>query len=176
MQKPSIFLDHYCLRCSKPFMALQRIVTVAPSFLSAPVSLRIHESCVIPNTDQIVGVPWTIPATFQAPPRTWPIFVGEAKHPAFARVMRLTDGVFRLGLHGGHPECWTEEMIKMIPVEKIWRFSDNYSMSGVDGEENHEVLTIPVDYTKFIDMMTPVSAFQLSYSFLYQKESDAANS
>ncbi len=161
MSQLSIFIDHYCVRCSAPFAAHDVLCTAIPAHGQSPIGIRIHSRCFVPTQDQWFGEVHTVPETYHAPDRDWPILVGNAHWPAYGRLMRLDNGVFRVGLLNGFPEMWSEQMIKSIPIERVWKFDLKYTLNGTDADDPE--LVHAVDLTQFQDMMKPLPTAPSGY-------------
>ena len=45
---------------------------------------------------------------------TWPILSGAGQVDGYAKVARLSNGAFRVGLHRGHVEVWTPAQVEKL--------------------------------------------------------------
>ena len=74
------------------------------------VGLVVCEDCISAEFDQRVGL-WVSKESGPLDnPRDWtpPMYVGEGGVDGYAKLTRLDNGVYRLGLHRGHVEVWTK--------------------------------------------------------------------
>ena len=108
------FLDDVCLRCGRVFRhhELCLVVYGGPQAKYRDVGLVVCRTCYQGEELDTVR-----DCTIYGAPKQFikgqpPKYYGQAGTTGYAKLSRLEDGSFRLGLHRGHVEVWTEEMVK----------------------------------------------------------------
>ena len=114
MKIPPYFLSDACLRCGREFRDGEVCLVVfgGPDAKYKDVGLVICDDCLQgERLDKIMArsiyVCTTPPAEL-----TWPVYAGSYGIEGFAKVSRLSNGTYRVGLHRGHVEVWSRELVE----------------------------------------------------------------
>ncbi len=150
------FVSDECLRCGRTFLdqEVTRLVRGGPNAKYHDVGLIVCEGCVSRDYDVVIGLGIYRRTAAMTAEGRWPRYVGHAGVAGYARVSRLDNGVFRVGLHRGHVEVWTAAEVQAYRAgsRPAMAYSREYRLYGSadlfpDGHQDVE--------QRFVDLSQP---------------------
>jgi hypothetical protein len=131
--RPLHFAHDTCLRCSTRFAPGDTALVAfgGPEAVYREVGLVICQGCVVSSAlDLVVAeMEWVGSKTESS---SWPILVGEGDVDGYAKVSRLSNGAYRIGLHRGHVEVWSASEVMKYGRSDVSQmgYSPSYQLYG----------------------------------------------
>jgi hypothetical protein len=137
MAAPLHFTHDACLRCGHAFGPGDEVLVVAggPAARYREVGLAVCGECQADASLDRILMSGLYSRPLHRPvgaPLTWPVLNGAGQVDGYAKVARLSNGAFRVGLHRGHVEVWSAAQVVKLRVADPTEmgYSADYGMYG----------------------------------------------
>ena len=150
------FLSDACLRCGREFKNGESCLVVfgGPDAKYREVGLVICCDCF--QGEKLDKVMLSDVYLRKQAGTTWPRYYGSYSVEGWAKVSRLSNGTYRIGLHRGHVEVWTKEMVQTLGNRLepgVMGYSKDYGLYGPKSLGDFIVHT--EEEIRFVDLTEP---------------------
>ena len=119
---PLTFVDSTCLRCARPLPPGRRcrLVRGGKAAEYRSIALVVCNACRQPPGWDVQVAKRSTPVAAGLGADCWPRYIGVGGIEGFAKVMRLDNGIYRVGLHRGHVEVWQLSEMRQYGQIRGW--------------------------------------------------------
>ena len=155
---PRHFTHDACLRCCRQFKNKEVCFVVKGGSAAKyrDIALEICQSCFQGDAfDEIISSTVYV-LTKPLASLGWPEYYGSSGIDGYARLGKLSNGVYRIAMHRGHVEVYTaSEMERLRDVGKgDAGYSKNYQLYGWKSQLG-DVITYTIEEERWVDLSKP---------------------
>ena len=158
MEASSYFISDACLRCGRGFRDGEACLVAfgGPDSRYKDVGLTICRDCF--QGERLDKIAFVTVYFRRQEGTAWPRYCGSCGVTGWAKVSRLSNGAYRVGLHRGHVEVWSRDLVETTgSFAKSHVGEMGYSKDyGIYGPRSlGDLIVHTEEEIRFVDLMKP---------------------